>query len=364
MKRHLTHGFVLMFIFLLAVGAVLYYSDLKFTGYDVSDGTGEVTADSTTTDTTETTADTTEEAAETEEETTEETTETTEETTETTEETTETGEENADINITELSGETCTPSWICGNWTSCSSGTQTRACTDSNTCGSQEGIPATTQSCTYCGDSTCDNNEDCDSCSSDCGECEEETTTDTSEEDEPNVVIPTTTLVTTNVITNTCTPSWTCGDWQECINSVQIRVCTDANTCGSQEGILATTQSCVVEIKETCFDEIKNQNEENIDCGGICEKKCGFFSIVGSVVSGSVEAGRKFVFEGMFGNITRIIISIGSLVLIIGGFIAARFFIGRKKGVKKLDKAIDNLSDNKDSKDDASKDDSKLEYYY
>ncbi|MBI4128870.1 MAG: hypothetical protein HY460_02350, partial [Parcubacteria group bacterium] len=25
---------------------------------------------------------------------------------------------------------------------------------------------------------------------------------------------------------------------------------------------------------ETCFDSVKNQNEEGIDCGGVCEKKC------------------------------------------------------------------------------------------
>jgi len=26
--------------------------------------------------------------------------------------------------------------------------------------------------------------------------------------------------------------------------------------------------------KETCFDKIQNQNEEDVDCGGVCQKKC------------------------------------------------------------------------------------------
>jgi len=45
----------------------------------------------------------------------------------------------------------CTPSWTCGSWSSCSSGTQTRTCTDSNNCGVTTGKPSTSQSCTYSG---------------------------------------------------------------------------------------------------------------------------------------------------------------------------------------------------------------------
>jgi hypothetical protein len=30
----------------------------------------------------------------------------------------------------------------------------------------------------------------------------------------------------------------------------------------------------VFKTKETCFDGLKNQNEEDVDCGGVCFKKC------------------------------------------------------------------------------------------
>jgi hypothetical protein len=42
----------------------------------------------------------------------------------------------------------CTPSWTCGAWGTCTSGTQTRTCTDSNSCGVSTGKPAESQSCT------------------------------------------------------------------------------------------------------------------------------------------------------------------------------------------------------------------------
>jgi hypothetical protein len=43
--------------------------------------------------------------------------------------------------------ETCSPSWSCGDWGTCSSETQTRSCTDSNACGTSSGKPSESQSC-------------------------------------------------------------------------------------------------------------------------------------------------------------------------------------------------------------------------
>ncbi len=48
------------------------------------------------------------------------------------------------------SAPACTPSWECGEWSSCSSnGQQTRACPDKNACGVPDGKPADSRSCTY-----------------------------------------------------------------------------------------------------------------------------------------------------------------------------------------------------------------------
>lgn len=42
---------------------------------------------------------------------------------------------------------TCTPSWNCDSWSSCTNGKQSRTCTDVNNCGTYSGKPATSQIC-------------------------------------------------------------------------------------------------------------------------------------------------------------------------------------------------------------------------
>ena len=48
----------------------------------------------------------------------------------------------------EYGNETCTESWSCTDWSSCSGGTQTRTCTDANNCGTTVNKPAESRSCT------------------------------------------------------------------------------------------------------------------------------------------------------------------------------------------------------------------------
>ena len=70
-----------------------------------------------------------------------------------------------------------------------------------------------------------------------------------------------------------CTPSWVCGDWGECAASgVQIRVCTDYNSCVSLENNPLTTMSCTytvtaganvsTEVSETGKSEISEEEPE------------------------------------------------------------------------------------------------------
>ncbi len=55
--------------------------------------------------------------------------------------------------------QTCVENWICGDWTSCQNGIQTRTCTDSNNCGTQNNKPPVSQTCEEetdtCGDGHC-----------------------------------------------------------------------------------------------------------------------------------------------------------------------------------------------------------------
>ncbi|MBS3124625.1 PGF-pre-PGF domain-containing protein [Candidatus Woesearchaeota archaeon] len=43
---------------------------------------------------------------------------------------------------------TCAESWTCSDWSTCSSGTQTRTCTDASSCGTTDSRPALSQTCT------------------------------------------------------------------------------------------------------------------------------------------------------------------------------------------------------------------------
>jgi hypothetical protein len=245
-------------------------------------------------------------------------------------------------------------------------GNSTQACTINGYTGIQS---CNSSSCTLgdctttesCGDGAINGNELCDgtnitssctdvgfdegtlSCNTDCtlntNACTTTTSTDTdsendtTENEEDNEEISATTLVTSNTEGSSCTPNWDCGGWTECVDGAQDRICTDINQCGSNDGMPETSQSCLVEIKETCFDGIKNQDEKGIDCGGPCEKNCGFFTIVGSAIAVPVDAGKNFVLKGMFGSITKTIISIVSLVLIIGGAVV---FVLFKKNILKI----------------------------
>jgi hypothetical protein len=231
-------------------------------------------------------------------------------------------------NITNSTSVTCTPNWQCGDWTTCSSGSQTRTCTDANNCATQDGIPTTSQSCVSvcseswtCGDwTTCSSGSQTRTCT-DANNCGTTTskpiTTDT-------CVSASTTSTQTTPTTVTCTPNWQCGDWQECIEGNQARACTDTNNCATQSGIPATSQVCTVPVVENCFDKIKNQGETGVDCGGPC-KKCSIFTIVGSAISGPVGSVGTTM-QKIFSNKTNVFIASGALVFVVAGFFTFKFF--------------------------------------
>lgn len=43
----------------------------------------------------------------------------------------------------------------------------------------------------------------------------------------------------------TCTPSWQCSEWKECVDNMQTRICTDAKSCNLLTGKPSETQTCV-----------------------------------------------------------------------------------------------------------------------
>jgi hypothetical protein len=45
---------------------------------------------------------------------------------------------------------------------------------------------------------------------------------------------------------STCTESWTCTDWSECINNIQGRHCVDNNNCGTFDSKPVVVRECKV----------------------------------------------------------------------------------------------------------------------
>ncbi|MCX6746991.1 MAG: hypothetical protein NTU63_02550 [Candidatus Pacearchaeota archaeon] len=193
-----------------------------------------------------------------------------------------------------------------------------------------------------CSDDGCGGNcGDCDegyTCSS--GTCEAEEEQKDTEEIHTTVVTPATGEVvasetTTVEVTPLCTPNWQCDEvWSECVSGQQTRACIDSNACGTEEGSPPRTQDCVVE--ETCGDGIKNQNEEDIDCGGVCEKcKKNIFTIIGSAVNGPINSGKTFFQKEILGNKTRAFIILGFLIAGVAGFVLVRKFLKINISLKK-----------------------------
>jgi len=94
----------------------------------------------------------------------------------------------------------------------------------------------------------------------------------------------------TITITN-CEYQWQCTGYSSCVSGLKSRTCSRVDTCDLQYTASpatinvvtkpqpAETESCVVPKEPdsqppielpTCSDNIKNQNEEDVDCGGVC----------------------------------------------------------------------------------------------
>ncbi len=129
----------------------------------------------------------------------------------------------------------------------------------------------------FCGDNACGNNETCDSCAGDCGSCPAEPAEEGAGAGEGAGTGAGTGAVVGAVGQDTlqrgyslCHEKWECASWNVCsIDGFQIRTCKDINKCSTTKSKPNEVLTCV--YIGTCFDGIKNQNEEGIDCDGVCE---------------------------------------------------------------------------------------------
>lgn len=71
-----------------------------------------------------------------------------------------------------------------------------------------------------------------------------------------------------------CTEQWDCTAWGSCNQGISERMCFDLNGCGTVLEMPAESAACR-DVLKYCYDEVINQDESDIDCGGIICDKCG-----------------------------------------------------------------------------------------
>ncbi|MFH1664490.1 MAG: hypothetical protein ABH986_06860, partial [archaeon] len=156
----------------------------------------------------------------------------------------------------------CTENWVCGTWSSCLNGSQSRTCNDTNSCGTILNRPSLTQSCGECTNNTtqgCTTNAGCSgtqlcsnntwgSCTDTPGDsCPACTQGQISSECYCDGSTRTTGYCCSETYQATqcvCTESWTCSGWSSCSNGTQTRTCTDSSSCETTENIPSLTQAC------------------------------------------------------------------------------------------------------------------------
>ena len=161
----------------------------------------------------------------------------------------------------------CIEDWQCTEWSECNSlEVQTRVCTDTNSCGTEDNKLPETQPCVYdfCQDITCQPSEQtCEdgfvaTCENTCdeGSCSD-CAPDCMGHDLP-----------------TCVENWSCTSWTECQqDEAQTRICTDLNSCGTEDNKLPETQPCVYDF---CQDITCQPSEQTCEDGFVatCENVC------------------------------------------------------------------------------------------
>jgi len=121
----------------------------------------------------------------------------------------------------------CQEDWSCSGWSSCSNSIQTRTCSDNNNCGTELNKHAESQSCT---------------------------------------ITPPSSGGSSGGARRTCKENWTCTDWEECIDGIEKRTCSDENKCGTKKNKPIENRTCeaiIVRDKEG-LEEISEEKNETI----------------------------------------------------------------------------------------------------
>ncbi|UCD21031.1 MAG: hypothetical protein JSW08_00585 [archaeon] len=123
----------------------------------------------------------------------------------------------------------CSPTWRCGNWTSCSNGRRSRSCYDSTGCRDNytqyENCTAPCNSYWTCAWQRC------------VGDVQKKVCTDAYNCTPSNSSYDL-------QIRDCCVEEWSCNQWGLCRDGVQTRDCWDSENCGTEFDKLPETQNC------------------------------------------------------------------------------------------------------------------------
>ena len=138
-------------------------------------------------------------------------------------------------------------------------------------------------------------------------------------------------------LTFVCNMDWECGEWTDCINGLQTRQCdfvkvpqhAQETECPSSSSPLVSTQKCeapkqLALVAETCNDNIKNQDEGGVDCGGACSP-CKEKNLTAAASDSEKETNQLtgFSVKGIAGKGS---IAAAFIVAIFVVFIAIKFY--------------------------------------
>ncbi|MGB9749141.1 MAG: hypothetical protein ACP5OZ_01070 [Candidatus Woesearchaeota archaeon] len=88
-----------------------------------------------------------------------------------------------------------------------------------------------------------------------------------------------------------CTPKWECTEFGLCLaTGIRVRKCIDANNC-QNENLGKPKEFEYCNYTPTCFDLLKNGNEEWVDCGGPCKPCPSCYNLIQDQGETGVDCG-------------------------------------------------------------------------
>ncbi len=89
-----------------------------------------------------------------------------------------------------------------------------------------------------------------------------------------------------------CVPEWNCTEFGPCLSTgIRLRKCWITNDCYNTRDYIKPSEFEYCDYKPTCFDLIKNDGEEGVDCGGPCKPCPSCHNLIKDPMEEGVDCG-------------------------------------------------------------------------